>query len=510
MTGAERQSTGTGAKDQQPISFTPHESDFLAVVRGPELIFELVNAAYLRLIAGRPCLGRRFRDVLPEAIDDGILAKLEEVYRTGIPHRARNYHSQLVGDQPEETLDRLVTFQFKPLRDRDGVVSGVYIEGIDAAKHAGDEAALEMLQLETHRQWAELESLYESAPVGLALLGAQRFEYRRLNQRQAELVGLPPMQVLGRTVREVSPGVADAAEALFRQVAAGTHIRDQELSGELPHQPGEIRSWLVSYSPISLADGTVDAIICTALETTELRRAERAAVQNEKLAAVGRLAGSIAHEINNPLEAITNLLYLARHSDTLPEAQGYLDTADTELRRVAAITSQTLRFHRQSTDPRPVNCTEMMDGALAMYETRLQGLGITVTKSKRACKPVMCFDGEIRQVINNLVGNAIDAMSPAGGRLTLRSREGTHWRTGHKGLWLTVADSGIGMSAEAQRRAFEPFFTTKGIGGTGLGLWISGEIIKRHRGTLTLRSSQRPGRSGTVFSLFLPFDAVTR
>jgi signal transduction histidine kinase len=124
---------------------------------------------------------------------------------------------------------------------------------------------------------------------------------------------------------------------------------------------------------------------------------------------------------------------------------------------------------------------------------------------------VRCFEGEIRQVLSNLVSNAIDAMQPhRGGRLLLRSRVGRDWTTGRPGLVITVADSGGGMSPSVLSRIFQPFYTTKGINGTGLGLWVSSEIIDRHQGTLRLRSSQREGRSGTTFTMFLPFDAVTR
>jgi signal transduction histidine kinase len=123
---------------------------------------------------------------------------------------------------------------------------------------------------------------------------------------------------------------------------------------------------------------------------------------------------------------------------------------------------------------------------------------------------VLCFEGEIRQVISNLLINAVDAMHPGGGRLLLRSREGRDHATGRAGLILTIADTGTGMSRETLGRIFEPFYTTKGLGGTGLGLWISKEILERHKGRLRVRSSQAPGRTGTVFALFLPFDAATR
>jgi signal transduction histidine kinase len=123
--------------------------------------------------------------------------------------------------------------------------------------------------------------------------------------------------------------------------------------------------------------------------------------------------------------------------------------------------------------------------------------------------PILCYDGEIRQVLSNLVGNAIDSMN-RGGRLLIRSREGTNWKLGTKGVILTFADTGTGMNRATLARIFEPFFTTKSSSGTGLGLWVSQDIVKRHRGSIGVRTSQRRGHSGTVFNVFLPFDAAPR
>ena len=509
MTGAEEQRVGLVAALERQQRLFQAAASFLAVVRGPDHVYEFANDAYGQLIEERPCLGRRFRDVLPEAVTDGVLEILDTVYRTGLPYRAKNFRSELRGAHPGDVVPVVVNFQFLPARDLEGNVSGVYIEGTDITERAENKAALEYLRLYTERRRAELESIYESTPIGLALLGAERFEYRRLNRVQEEILGLPAAEILGKTVRETSPNIADAAEDLFRKVAAGETIRDVELEGDLPQRPGDRRSWLVSYAPIRV-EGRIDAIVCTAVETTELRRAERVAQQNEKLAAVGRLAASIAHEINNPLEAVTNLLYLIKHSESLEHSRELIELADAELRRVASITTQTLQFHRQMTNPRAVTCDDLLASALAIYQGRLLSAGITVKKRKRAREPILCFDGEVRQVLNNLVGNATDALTSQGGSLYLRARAGLDHRTGRPGFWLTVADSGTGMSAETQRRAFEPFFSTKGIGGTGLGLWISREIVTRQGGCLLLRSRQQPGRSGTVMSLFLPSNPAHR
>jgi two-component system, sporulation sensor kinase E len=187
-------------------------------------------------------------------------------------------------------------------------------------------------------------------------------------------------------------------------------------------------------------------------------------------------------------------------------AKEYLTAAEIELQRVSAIANQTLRFHRQTTNQRRVTFDDLINSTLPIFQGRLNNSHIAIERSNRTTHPVLCFDGEIRQVLSNLIGNATDAMNATGGRLLIRSREGTHWATGRAGVFLTVADTGPGMSPETLSQIFEPFFTTKGISGTGLGLWISHEIVDRHHGTLRVRSSQSPHYPGTVFTLFLPCD----
>ena len=234
------------------------------------------------------------------------------------------------------------------------------------------------------------------------------------------------------------------------------------------------------------------------------QRAEVALIQSEKLAAVGRLAASISHEINNPLEAVTNLLYLIGVEPLTDTARDYLGSANRELARVSQIAAQTLRFHRQATGPRAVTARELLDSVIGLYSGRLHNSGIELRLDLRIDRPVLCLEGDIRQVLNNLVGNAIDAMR-TGGRLIIRASAAHHWSTGRAGLRITVGDTGHGMPSATVRRIFEAFYTTKGINGTGLGLWISEGIVRKHAGYLQVRSRTIPGHSGTVFSLFLPW-----
>lgn len=262
--------------------------------------------------------------------------------------------------------------------------------------------------------------------------------------------------------------------------------------------------------PVTLAS-VAKAALKSRARQYEVRRILRekeetaaAMVQSEKLAAVGRLASSIAHEINNPLEAVTNLLYLIRGEAGLSQAgRDYMDTADRELARVSQIASQTLRFHRQSTAASAVKPEALLEEVVELYKSRLTSSQIQLQREYEPGVEVTCFEGDIRQVLSNLVGNAFDVMRN-GGHLRLRTRECTWWPTGEAGVLVTVADDGPGMPEPVRKRVFDAFYSTKGIHGTGLGLWISKRIVHKHQGHLRVRS--RTGEvHGTVFHLWLPF-----
>ena len=243
------------------------------------------------------------------------------------------------------------------------------------------------------------------------------------------------------------------------------------------------------------------------------KRSEEMLRRTEKLAVAGRLAAAIAHEINNPLEAITNCLYLVAQSGVPEESRQFLEAAQSELNRVSQITVQTLRFHRSSMHARPTDLHELVETVLRLLNPRFHQHSIEVERQFGKVPAIVVYDGEIRQLIANLVNNAVDALQAVdGGRLVIRTEAARDWKTGAAGVYLTVADNGVGMDAATRARIFEPFFSTKEMTGTGLGLWISLEIIGKQGGKLRVhsRKTTEQRRGGTVFRVFLPVDAPKR
>jgi PAS domain S-box-containing protein len=244
-------------------------------------------------------------------------------------------------------------------------------------------------------------------------------------------------------------------------------------------------------------------LIHTCENLSDRKRAESILARQEQMAAIGRLTSSIVHEINNPLEAIFNLMYLAQHSTDLQDAKLHLRQAQEELERISEITSQSLQFHRQPSSATSANVVGLLETVLTLFKARFNATGVKVTFTSEDSPELMCFAGEVRQIFVNLLDNAVEAMH-GGGDLTLRVRPATDWRTGEPGVRVTIADTGSGMSLETRRRMYEAFFTTKGDHGSGLGLWVTASIVRKHNGHMHVRSKCIDG-SGTVFSLVFPY-----
>jgi signal transduction histidine kinase len=244
------------------------------------------------------------------------------------------------------------------------------------------------------------------------------------------------------------------------------------------------------------------------LNVTEQHRQHERLMMTEKLAATGRLAATIAHEINNPLESVLNLIYLARTS--LAEAdtiKGYLLTAEKEITRVSHIARHTLGFYRDTSMPAQIELGALLKEVLVVYDSRLRAAGIKVRIDSSAKSTVKGLRGEMHQVLSNLVSNSIDAM-PQPGTISI-SIEDSSWE-GMPGVNITVADTGKGIPSENLPRLFVPFFTTKPDAGTGLGLWVVKQFVDSWSGRISVESSTDKDNHGTTFSLFVPVVALSK
>ena len=377
-------------------------------------------------------------------------------------------------------------------------------------------AALKIAQLRAtsetliREERTRLLEVLQQAPAFFALLQGPDHVITLVNSLYLRLIN--NRDVIGQPVRIALP---DAAEQGYIEILdrvfkgepyVGIGSRYDVFAGE--DVPPDQRYLDFIYQPLREANGNVSGIIVLGVDVTDRKMAQDALLRSEKLAAAGLLASSSAHEINNPLEAVTNLLFLATNAAVSPAAKEFLETADNELKRVAAVVTKTLQFHRQYSTPLPVHIDSLMDSTLSLYQSRIVQARIAIERRSRTSPSIACLDGEVRQVLNNLVGNAIDAMTTQGGRLLVRTRSATHCTTGRRGVLVTVADTGPGISRHNLSKIFEPFFSTKGEQGTGLGLWISKEIIERHRGVLRVKSREAETCHGTVFTLFMPLRPI--
>ncbi len=722
---------------------------FFAVLRGPDHVFEMTNSPYTRLVGGRDVLGRAVREAVPEAVPQGYVDLLDEVFTTGVPFVGQDQRLVLESEDGSGPEELYLDFVYQPLREPDGTISGIIVlgvnmtdrkrtteallqsersaasvlasitdgfhlvdakgrfqqfnaaakeiyaaQGIDAESLLGREVSSVFPDLaETEhgknlylalneRKASSFESYYEpwnrwfsvrhfpTSTGGVAtffqditerkrtesLLWEQRerfdfatdaaqigywfcdlpFDKLSWDARVKEHFWLPPdaevdivkfykilhvddrertrkaidesiarhtrydieyrtmspngefkwIRAFGRTAYDVSEkpiyfdGVTQDITALklaqegldaerrrlsavFENVPVGLVFTEangrivsrnrqaERILGYTPHdehsdtyrdwvtfhpegrrlewadhpltlalteggmQRGEyifirkdgVRVWVeFTGAPIRDMQGSVIGAVIAIADIDARKRAEEALIRSEKLAVVGRLAATISHEINNPLEAVTNLLYLIHENTSEDSAKHFSKLAQEELARVSHIVTHTLRFNRQTNGALAERLSDVVESALAIYEVRLKNASIELKRDYAEAERVLCFGSELRQVFANLIGNSFDA-TKQGGILFLRTHDQTNWRTGERGVRVAIADTGHGMDEKTRRRLFEPFFTTKGDNGTGLGLWVSREILNKHKALLRLRTRSEPGPSGTVFSIWFPLNA---
>jgi len=383
------------------------------------------------------------------------------------------------------------------------------------------------LNRDLQRRIAELQTLVNLVPVGIAITDTPDCRFIRANPAFERMLEVAPSSniSLSAPVEERPPfrilisGQEVPPDLLPMQRAArGENVTGQEV--EFIREDGTSLRFLASAVTLLDENGRPRGAVGAFADITEMKQAEHMLRNSEKLASVGRLAATIAHEINNPLEAVTNVLYLLERTAGMPPyAAELVAIAQKEMQRISMIVKQTLGFHRESVAPVRISIADLFDEVISLYQRKLDSAGIHVHRSYRSRGEIEGYPGELRQVFSNLIINAADAIA-RGGHIHLRVQDVTRrfWperRRGPRlggnsslnGVRVVIADTGPGIPAENRRRLFEPFFTTKGEKGTGLGLWVSQGIIMKHGGRMQMRSSTRPGRSGTVFSIFLPLAA---
>jgi PAS domain S-box-containing protein len=374
-------------------------------------------------------------------------------------------------------------------------------------RHLRAEAAHQE-ELKESREWFQitLKSLGE-AVVATDQAGNISF----INPAAQQLTGWSYAEANGKPFREVvrlgDERTRLDVEDLINSVRGLQKVVSYSSGLMLTSRSGKEYPIELTGAPILNHMGQLAGVAVVFRDTTQRRQTEQTLRTSERLTMAGRLSATIAHEIRNPLDTVTNLVYLLQHEQKPnSSAAQYLEMASEELTRIAQITSQLLTFHRESRSPVSVSLNEVLDSVLVLFSPQIKQNHVVVNKRYETDRSVRGFPGELRQVFSNLVGNAMEAIT-GGGQLVLHTRESSMaGQPSRRGIRVTVLDNGSGIPPGVRKNLFAPFYTTKGEKGTGLGLWISRGIVEKHEGTIHVSSTSRNGRSGTAFSVFLPFE----
>jgi PAS domain S-box-containing protein len=387
-----------------------------------------------------------------------------------------------------------VSLTVSPIKDEKGRIVG-------AAKIVRDITQKKKLEEDAFR----LAAIVESSDDAIASKDVNGI-VTTWNRAAEKLFGYKAEEIIGKSITLIiPPELHQDEQAILNKIRRGEKIEHFETVRL--HKNGQRIDVSLTISPMKDDYGRVIGAAKIVRDITEKKKIDRALRVTEKLAAAGRLAATVAHEINNPLEAVTNLVYLAKvdvhNTERVTE---YLEMASRELDRVAHITRQTLGFYRDTSSASRVSVTHILDDLLSFYERRFESRKISVVKQYDQNLEVTALVGELRQAFSNLIGNAIDAM-PGGGTLVVRATQTHSWDSSHRpGVRITILDTGHGIEPQHRKNLFQPFFTTKEDVGTGLGLWITRSIVEKHGGTIRLKSRTGPDEHGTAFSIFLPLD----
>jgi len=388
----------------------------------------------------------------------------------------------------------------RPFRDETGKVVRWFGTSTDISEQ-------KQVELELRKANARLDLAVEVASLGEWEVD-MKSQTGMCSSRHAEIFGYPPSERDWNSQKffdHLLPQSRAEVEALIK---AAKPDGPCDFETQILRLDGEVRWVWVRGRFLQDAAGQPTRAFGTIMDITERKLAEKALLRSEKLASVGRMAASIAHEINNPLEATTNALFIAMTVPDLPNvAREYLEMADAELKRIAYITRQSLGFYRESNAPSRIAVTSVLESAIDLLKSKISKKRATIEKQWTDEIEIIAIAGELRQVFSNLLVNSLDAMAD-GGTIKLRVSTGGSFKDGRHRVRITIADNGQGISAHSRAHLFEPFYTTKGTVGTGLGLWVSKQIIDKHDGAIHVRSRFGGSNSGTVFSILLPAEPV--
>jgi PAS domain S-box-containing protein len=389
-----------------------------------------------------------------------------------------------------------------PIRGKSDEIVGVVLVFRDITERKQREEALRQSNASRHRLAAIIDSA-EDAIVSKDLNGI----VSSWNEGASSTFGYSADEMLGQPILILIPEELHyEEEEILRKMRAGERIEHYETTRTKKN--GDIVEVSVTISPIRDESGRIIGASNIARDISNRKRVERLLVQSEKLAATGRMAATIAHEINNPLESLMNLIYLARkNSGPDGEVYDYLLTAEAELKRVSHIARQTLGFYRDTGSPTEVYLHQLMENVLSVYSSKLLAAGIVIDRQFHDQRTVLVRKGEILQIFSNLIVNAADAMRQ-GGILRLSIRQIVS--TPGDGIQTVIRDNGVGIRPEHLAQIFEPFFTTKGNLGTGIGLWVTKQLVEARGGEISVASSTENGNSGTTVTIFIPFAAPSR
>jgi PAS domain S-box-containing protein len=322
------------------------------------------------------------------------------------------------------------------------------------------------------------------------------------NKGAHRMFGYTAEEMIGQSILRLIPeGLYYEEDEILRKLRVGERIEHYETTRK--KKSGELFQVSVTISPIIDRSGKVLGASKIARDISDKKRVEQLLIQSEKLAATGRMAAAIAHEINNPLEALINVIFLARqHAGPDSRVTQLLITAEQELERVSHIARQTLGYYKDTGAPTDVYIHDLIENVLTVYNSKMMSADIAVDSRFNDLQKISVSKGEMLQVISNVIANSIDSMKH-GGVLTVTTRNVL--TSPEDGIEIVVRDTGIGIDQRDLPRVFEPFFTTKGILGTGIGLWVAKQLVSRRGGQITIASSTAPKNSGTTVTIFLPF-----